>query len=125
MTSVRRVAFLDVWARIRSEVTVSPAKLARPMRDPSPCIPTNARGQAVLPDSMTARCFCCDQKLYFAPDSDAGRVIERYGIVVCATCFESSASGWSAEHEPRVLQQLQLSRLAPPARNAHGLLPRD
>jgi hypothetical protein len=95
------------------------------MRHPLPYIRTSARGMAVRHDLMTANCFCCDTKLYFAPDSDAGCVIERYGIVVCTTCFESSAGGWSAEHEPRVLQQLQLSRLAPPARNAQGLLPRD
>lgn len=82
-------------------------------------------GKAVHPDPMTASCFCCDQKLYFAPDSDAGRVIERYGIVVCSACFDASANGWGRQCEPKLLQQLQLSRLAPPARNAHGLLPRD
>lgn len=76
-------------------------------------------------DSLTAACFCCDQKLHFAPDSDAGQVIERYGIVVCTPCFQSSASGWQPQYEPKLLQQLKRSRIPPPARNARGLLPRD
>ncbi|SEL65035.1 hypothetical protein SAMN05428989_2155 [Pseudoxanthomonas sp. GM95] len=76
-------------------------------------------------DSLTAACFCCDQTLHFAPDADQGQVIERYGIVVCTPCFQSSAAGWKPKHEPKLLLQLQQSRIAPPVRNPQGLLPRD
>jgi len=77
------------------------------------------------PQSLSADCFCCDTKLHFAPDSDPGHVIERYGIVVCTPCFQASASGWIPKYEEKLLDQLQRSRIAPPVRNPHGLLPRD
>lgn len=77
------------------------------------------------PDSLTTTCFCCGTKLHFAPGSDAGQVIERYGIVVCTKCFDANASGWKPEHEEKLLRHLQHSWVALPTRNANGLLPRD
>lgn len=73
----------------------------------------------------TAACFCCDTKLHFTPDSDAGQVIERYGVVVCTPCFQANADGWAPKYEEKLLRQLQRSHIAPPARNASGRLPRD
>jgi hypothetical protein len=77
------------------------------------------------PQLLSADCFCCDTKLHFSPDSDQGQVIERYGIVVCTPCFQASSSGWKPKHEEKLLHQLAISRIAPPIRNAQGLLPRD
>ncbi|WCE04702.1 hypothetical protein [Pseudoxanthomonas sp. JBR18] len=76
-------------------------------------------------DVVTANCFCCDQKLYFRPDSDHGHVIERYGVLVCTPCYERNADGWHSTLEERLLGQLRHSRVKLPQRNAQGLLPRD
>ncbi len=107
------------------EVTVSQADLARTMRQGIAGICNSRETPVMQPESLTAACFCCDTKLHFTPDSDAGQVIERYGVVVCTPCFQANAAGWAPRYEEKLLRHLQRSHIAPPARNASGLLPRE
>lgn len=74
---------------------------------------------------IMATCDLCGTEFHFGANEYNGRRVPRYGMMVCATCYNASRDGWAPDHEVKILVRLKRDGLEPPPRNASGLLPRD
>lgn len=72
----------------------------------------------------TRACEGCGSKFRYGPDRYDGRWLKGYQMLVCMSCFNGNLDGWNKASEPRVLEHLARKKIAVPARNEKGLLPR-
>lgn len=70
-------------------------------------------------------CDLCGKHVRHSHHHYEGRVIPRYQLFVCKTCYEGNWDGWGPAHEPVLIDHLAKKGLPMPARNEKGYFPRD
>lgn len=76
-------------------------------------------------DKSYQECAVCRSQGQHGPHVYEGRKAFGYEMGVCWTCYNASAHGWAMRYESKILALLKQKGIAPPPRNAYGLLPRE
>lgn len=76
-------------------------------------------------EKIILTCDLCGSKYQHGPHRYEGHKVERYGIMVCDTCWQSNWDGWAPQYEARILEHAKAQGLTLPDRNKNGLLPRE
>ena len=69
-------------------------------------------------------CGLCDESKTYGPHIYDLVRVERYGLMVCRSCFAANWDGWSPQYEPRLLKSLKDNKLQVPPRLSNRLFPR-
>jgi len=84
--------------------------------------PDNQPTQPAQPHEITIA--VCDVCRNWIPVHELRRNA-RYDIMVCPICHDTNAAGWAPVYEHAVTRKLRARACDIPARNEHGLLPRE
>jgi len=71
------------------------------------------------------QCDICNNKYQMGEHKYELKLIPRYQLSVCKTCYESNKDGWSQRYEDKIISNLRKNKLPIPKRNNKSLLPRD
>ncbi len=70
-------------------------------------------------------CDLCGSQYQHGPHRYEGHKLQRYGMMVCDSCWESNWDGWAPHYESRIIESAESKGLQLPPRNENGLLPRE
>ena len=75
-------------------------------------------------DSGNPPCDMCGKKVQHSNHRYEGRMIPRYKLFVCQSCYDGNWDGWAPHSEGRLVAHLNAKGIPFLERNAKGLFPR-
>ena len=76
-------------------------------------------------EKFMTNCELCGRSFQFGPQVYDGKVIPRYQLTVCMSCWKGNWDGWNPRHEALLIAHSKAEGLPIPERNEKGWLPRE